>query len=301
MPCYGPMTAYFGQERHPKTGRRALVFDKRKSFSGVPIPIPCGKCYGCQLEWSRQWAMRCMHEKRMHVDSAFLTLTYRDKDLPARGSLVKRDLQLFMKRLRSHLNATGRLSRGLRFFACGEYGETTRRPHYHVLLFNACFPDMRFYSSGSSAGSDLFVSAELDGLWKKGDCKVGHVTFDSCAYVARYVTKKINGPAAPAHYYGRLKEFHVMSRRPGLGLDYYVRYAFEMYRHDAIVINGREVGIPRYYDTKFSAFDEQYVALLKRERRRRAALRVGDETNRRRVTIERFHILKSETFKRKAI
>lgn len=293
MPCYGPLTGYYGKERHPKTGRRSLVFDKRQSFSGVPIQIPCGQCIGCKLERSRQWAMRCMHEKRMHVDSAFLTMTYSPDRLPVGGTLVKRDLQLFMKRLRKERSA------GLRFFACGEYGETTFRPHYHVLLLNTCFPDMKFWKQAGD--NELFASAELNGLWTNGDCLIGEVTFDSCAYVARYCTKVITGPAAESHYAGREPEFTVMSRRPGIGFSYYQRYGAEAYRHDSVVVNGFEVGLPRYYDTKYELVDPARLEVLKRERLRRAKLHKADSTSARRKAIERFEYLKAETFRRKSV
>lgn len=293
MPCYGPLTGYYGLERHPKTGRRSLVFDKRKSFSGVPIVIPCGQCIGCKLERSRQWAMRCMHEKRMHVDSAFLTMTYDREHLPALGTLVKRDLQLFMKRLRKERPT------GLRFFACGEYGETTLRPHYHVLLFNTCFPDMKFWKAAGD--NDLFASAELNGLWTNGDCLIGNVTFDSCAYVARYCTKVITGPAAEAHYAGREPEFTVMSRRPGIGFSYYERHGAEAYRHDNVIVNGMPVGLPRYYDSKYELVDSVRLEELKRERRLRAKLHKADSTSARRKVIERFEYLKALTFQRKSV
>lgn len=293
MPCYGPLTAYYAKDRNP-SGLRSLVFDKRNSHSGVKVMVPCGQCIGCRLEWSRSWASRLMHEKRMHADSAFLTLTYSDKTLPEAGTLVKRDLQLFMKRLRKVR------PEGLRFFGCGEYGETTQRAHYHVLLLNSCFPDMKFYGNARS-GEPLYVSAELNGIWQKGECKVGQVTFESCAYVARYVTKKITGPPAEAHYAGRLPEFHVMSRRPGIGMDYFVAHGREMYQHDSIIVRGHECRVPRYYDTKWNIVDPQHLEMLKRVRRRRAKLHREDQTSARRKVIERFEYLKAETFKRNVV
>lgn len=257
MPCYGPLTAYYGKDVSPN-GKRPLVFDERKAHSGVPVRIPCGRCIGCKLERSRQWAVRCMHEKRMHSQSAFVTATY--EKLPEGGTLVKRDLQLFMKRLRKRRPA------GLRFFACGEYGETTQRPHYHVLLLNTSFPDQKVYKK-SAAGEQMYTSAELEEVWGNGLCVVAGVTFDSCAYVARYVTKKITGEQAAAHYGGRLPEFTVMSRRPGLGVSYLEKYGPEIYEHDSVVQGGREVAIPRFYDVKYAAVDSVRVEAVKKMRR----------------------------------
>lgn len=261
MPCYGPLTAY---RPRSDSGDTRLVFDKRKGETGIPIKIPCGKCIGCKLEHSRRWAVRCMHEKRMHTDSCFVTLTYSDANLPPGGTLVKRDLQLFMKRLRKQFPV------GVRFFACGEYGEKTNRPHYHLLLLNTDFADKRPVKSGSEY--TLFESKLLSMLWPMGHHALGSVTFDSCAYVARYVTKKITGPKAAAHYYGREPEFLVMSRRPGIGTAYLEKYKSEIFTHDNIIVNGVPQSVPRFYDNKYAALSDtcaSRLAVLKLARRRK--------------------------------
>lgn len=146
------------------------------------MKIPCGKCPGCKLEQSRQWAVRCLHEKRLHTESCFVTLTYDDAHLPPGNTLVKADLQNFLKRLR---HDTGP---GLRFFACGEYGSKTLRPHYHLLLLNSDFADKKLIKSGSAY--NLYGSARLSKLWPFGHHALGDVTFESAAYVARYCMKK---------------------------------------------------------------------------------------------------------------
>ena len=108
MPCYCPITAYYGKDVS-KTGKRRIVFSRDASFSGVTLKLPCGQCIGCRLEKSRQWAVRCMHEKQMHPFNEFVTLTYDDAHLPEGGALVKRHLQLFFKRLRK------KFGKGVRF------------------------------------------------------------------------------------------------------------------------------------------------------------------------------------------
>lgn len=274
MPCYGPLTAYY-----PKTasGDNRLVFDPRKSETGIPIKIPCGKCIGCKLEHSRQWAVRCMHEKRMHSASCFLTLTYDNKHLPKGNTLVKRDLQLFMKRLRKVFG------NGVRFFACGEYGEKTARPHYHVLLLNSDFMDKKPVSYRSE--HPYYTSSLLSKLWTAGSHIIGNVDFDSAAYVARYCTKKITGPKAVAHYAGRQPEFLVMSRRPGIGSGYLEKYRSELYTHDNCIVNGVESSLPRFYDTKYASLNdtcEARLAVLKIARRRKIS-RVDKGTTRLRI------------------
>jgi len=299
MPCYGPLTGYYSSEVG-SSGKRAIVFDKRRSHSGVPIKLPCGQCAGCRLERSRQWAMRLMHEKRAHADCSFVTLTYDNEHLPEGGTLIKRDLQLFMKRLRKERPV------GVRFFACGEYGDRNARPHYHAILFSCGFPDRRLFSR-NGRGEGYYVSEELRELWPQGHNVIGDVTWDSCAYVARYVLKKITGKPASEHYavvdgdgqvFDRLPEFTVMSRRPGIGTSYFEKYRDEVLAHDSVIINGREVRPPRFYDTKFQLTDEVEFARIKRKRRRMATLMKSDNTSARLRVKEVIQLQKLKNSKR---
>ena len=177
MPCYGPITAYYPKRA---SGDRRLVFKISDAETGIPIKIPCGKCVGCRLEQSRQWAVRCMHEKRLHKESCFVTLTY--EKMPPRNSLQLDDYQNFLKRLRHHVDGS------LRFFGCGEYGENTARPHYHLLLLNKDFADKKPLTSGNEY--NLYTSQVLSKLWPHGHHSLGDVSFQSAAYVARYCVKK---------------------------------------------------------------------------------------------------------------
>lgn len=213
--------------------------------------------------------MRCLHEKKLHRDNCFITLTYDNEHLPEGGTLVKRDLQLFMKRLRKEFGE------GIRFYACGEYGDVTSRPHYHAIIFNHDFRDRRLFSDANSK-APIFTSAVLDRIWQKGHCTVGDVTFDSCAYVARYVMKKITGDRAGDHYsrldpngriFSLLPEFTLMSRRPGIGFVWWEKFGLHAYSHDSVIINGREVTPPRYYDSKFEVVNPVQMAYLKARRR----------------------------------
>lgn len=264
MPCFGPLTAY---RPRSDSGDNRLVFKKSDSETGIGIKIPCGKCPGCKLEQSRQWAVRCMHEKRMHSESCFVTLTYDDDNMPAGGTLVKSDLQNFLKRLR---HDTGP---GLRFFGCGEYGSKTNRPHYHLLLLNSDFVDKKLVKSGSAY--NLYASARLSELWPMGHHALGDVTFESAAYVARYCMKKNNNGKTVTD--GRTPEYIVMSRRPGLGAGYFDRFQNELVSHDTIIVNGVPAALPRFYDGKLAGltgFSEQIglyskMELLKLKRRRK--------------------------------
>lgn len=295
MPCDGPLTAYYPAADSPD---KRLVFDKKKSNSGIPVKVGCGRCSGCRLEHSRQWAVRIMHEKRMHSEACFVTLTYDDKHLPAGHTLVLEDFQNFMKRYRDRVGSSKEYP--TRFFACGEYGERTARPHYHLLLLNRDVADRKFYKM--SGENRLYSSKFMDDVWSKGFTTIGDVTFDSAAYVARYCMKKITGDKAEGHYRGRLPEFITMSRRPGLGASYFERYKQELIDNDSVIVNGVEAALPRYYDTKIADIDlvsvrsGLYTAAerIKVLRRRRidVATRKAESTSRRRLVREMVRMAK---------
>lgn len=277
MACYAPLIGYYAEEL-TKNGKRGLTFSPRASFSGLPVKIACGQCIGCRLEKSRQWAVRCVHESKCHTVNSFVTLTYDDDHLPEGGTLVKRDLQLFMKRLRKSFS-----DERIRFYACGEYGERTNRPHYHLLLFNCWFGDSRLREK-SRAGMDYYSSSRLEEIWGGGQCMIGEVSFESAAYVARYVMKKITGPMAEWHYGGREPEFTLMSRRPGIGLPWLEKYGPEVYRNDSCISRGKEVRPPRYYDCKWREVDERRMdAVAKSRKAANIGLLREQELDRRRV------------------
>lgn len=239
MPCYHPLPGWYGRDRTEK-GLRPVVFTASQGYLDRPVEVPCGRCIGCRLERSRQWAIRCMHEAQMHKHNAFVTLTYDNDHLPAHASLQPSDFVLFMKRLRkAHGN-------GIRFFQCGEYGDENLRPHHHAILFNCHFHDQRLLPN---KGNPLFESTQLHDLWQNGRAIIGAVNFETAAYVARYSLKKITGPTAAEHYNGRTPEYATMSRRPGIGSSWLAKYKSDVYPNDTIIIRG---GIkcrpPRYYD-----------------------------------------------------
>lgn len=292
MPCFGPLTAYRSKEIGA-SGKRSLVFNPAASFSGVPISIPCGQCVGCRLERSRQWAVRCTHENMLHEESVFVTLTYDDDNLPFGGTLVKRDVSMFCKRLHNRLLRSRGV--GIRYYGCGEYGEKTNRPHYHLCVFGYAPPDKEVYVPARDGRAALYSSRALSELWPQGLTVLGDVTFDSAAYCARYIMKKVLGPDAWQMYQrfdcstGEIidmePEFTVMSRRPGIGLEWFNKYGKHAFQLDSVVINGREVRPPRYYDSKYELVDADHLELLKRKRRAKAIVlaRPDKSSARRRV------------------
>lgn len=261
MPCFSPLQAW-------KTCGGEILFADRGDCR--PLELPCGQCVGCRLERSRQWAMRCMHEAQLHEMNSFVTLTYNDENVST--SLDYRDFQLFMKRLRKMFGPT-------RFYMCGEYGETTFRPHFHALLFGLDFGDKTSWRK-SSGGFQLYRSATLERLWPYGNSEIGGVSFESAAYVARYCMKKVTGPAAVEHYKrvdirtGEIisvqPEFTRMSLKPGIGFNWIRLYRTDVYRGDGepyVVVNGMKSKPPRYYDQYVSDLDEYQEVQHRRYKR----------------------------------
>lgn len=240
MPCYYPIKGWFSKTKNP-SGKRSIVFNRSEAFVDMPVNVPCGQCIGCRLERSRDWAVRCVHEASLWKDNCFITLTFSDEFLNPEGTLVKSDFQKFMKRLRK------RFGSGIRFFHCGEYGDKLSRPHHHACLFNFNFPDRVLWREKN--GFKLYRSAILEELWPFGFCTVGDVTFESAAYVARYVVKKINGKEKKAHYGNLVPEYTTMSRKPGIAYDWFKRFKSDVYPDDFIVVrNNFKSKPPKYYD-----------------------------------------------------
>ena len=254
-----------------KGDRLKTQFSPFGSFTDTGFLVPCGQCIGCRLERSRQWALRCMHESTLHENNLFLTLTYNDENLPLYNSLNLRHTQLFLKKLRFKFGS------GIRFYLAGEYGEQTARPHYHAIMFNFSLPDLKFYAKGKD-DHRIFTSKTLDELWGHGECKVGSVTFQSAAYVARYITKKITGKKAAAHYGNRKPEFATMSRRPGIGAGWYEKYPHETYPSDLVVHEGVSIRPPKAYDKRLELENPKLYAAVRVARVQNAKQHADDQT-----------------------
>lgn len=279
MACYHPLQAYQLHALKPN-GKSAIVF-KNPIGTYKTIELPCGQCIGCRLERSRQWAIRCIHEASLHDQNCFITLTYNDDNLPSDKSVNVRDFQLFMKRLRKKIHPII-----VRFFHCGEYGEKNNRPHYHACLFGYDFPDRILFKKTNDV--PLFTSALLDSVWGLGFSTIGDVTFDSAAYVARYIMKKVNGDNAKAHYevfdengeiHNRRPEYTTMSRRPGIARDWFERYQSDIYPADIVVTRGRESRPPRYYDSLYEIHSPEGYKNIKIQREEKASLRDIEESS----------------------
>lgn len=303
MGCDFPIPAYRSQEINPATGRSRITFNpmEARNSQNFGVHIPCGRCIGCKMEKAKQWALRCDKEAQLHEQNCFLTLTFANQHLPVDYSVHPRHMQLFFKKLRKFI-----YPRKVRFYLGAEYGDENLRPHYHVILFNYDFNDKIFYER-TPRGDILYTSRNLSKLWPYGLATLGAVTFESAGYTARYSTKKITGPKA-SDYYLRVHplhgficrvrpEFSLMSRRPGIGQGWIKKYADEVYRSDSVIVRGREVKPPRFFDQQLSEEDQ---IKLSRQRKAKSIQRPPDErTNKRRAAKAEVRDARISTLKRK--
>lgn len=257
MPCYHPLTAYQCQQS------KLIAFNPTKYRDSRMLKLPCGQCIGCRDRRARDWAIRCMHEASLYSRNCFITLTYDDVHLPTSRSLVYEDFQKFMKRLRFSFKGHQALPDGtfpIRFYMCGEYGPKLGRPHFHALIFNFDFDDRKLWTVRNKI--PLYRSAVLEQLWPFGFSSVGNVTFQSAAYVARYINAKITGQMADDHYAVvdpdtgelvsfRVPEFNKMSLKPGIGAGWLDKFKSDVFPHDYIISSGSKLPVPRYYNKKF--------------------------------------------------
>lgn len=168
-----------------------------------------------------------------------------------------------------------------RFYMCGEYGDQFARPHFHACLFGIDFPDKQPLTQ-LATDSKIFRSTTLERLWQHGYTSVGAVTFQSAAYVARYVMKKITGDRATFHYtyiddqgeiHQRTPEYNQMSRRPGLGQAWLKKYKRDVYPADHVITNGHPSQPPRYYDNQLTETELKPI-----KAKRKANINYKDQT-----------------------
>lgn len=209
-------------------------------FENERISVPCGRCFACQINKARDWSVRIMQENSCHKDSVFVTLTYDEEHLPRvgpfQGTLVKKDLQGFFKRLRKN---TGKK---LRYFACGEYGENYARPHYHCIIF----------------GLSRLSADDIKASWPFGFVHVGSVSFGSAQYVSRYTTKLLTKDKEKFYSDNNLqKEFALMSRRPGIGVPFLDKYGDFGKAHKFFWQDSFKVPLPRLYRAHLFQTEEE--------------------------------------------
>jgi len=264
VPCAQPLRAY-----KAATGR--LVFFKRTEWQYHQEPytglsIPCGYCILCREEQARQTAVRIHHEAQQWDENSFITLTYDDTHLPLHGSLNYPDLVKFWKRLRKQIGQ-------LRYYAVGEYGDKSLRPHYHACLFGHAFTGDRIIVRHTP--HLLWESPQLTALWGLGRVTIGTLNFQTARYTASYVTKKLRSKQR----YVRTDETTgelipvtqpraFMSRN--IGKDWWITWGHQLKDHDQVIINGKPQKPPKAYDRWLGEVDETAVQKIKARREQKA-------------------------------
>lgn len=272
MPCYKPLKGF-----HKLGG--GLTFTPENSNT-IPLQVPCGQCIGCRLDRQADWALRLCHEMKCHERSSFVTLTYNPESLPTGSTLVKRHVQLFIKKLRKHLTV-----KKIRFFACGEYGENFNRPHYHIIIFG-WEPDKGKIHT-RNANYTIYTSDVLAKLWPYGYHTWSPASPENCSYVSHYTVKKITGEKSVDHYtritqdgemISIIPEFALMSTRPGIGHDHYRKFSDDFRNSDFSIHLGKKKPVPRYYDKLQERDDAERLAQIKDSRKLRAKKHKANNT-----------------------
>jgi hypothetical protein len=238
MACYRPVPA-----RRADDG----PWELNPPMGSADAEIPCGKCLGCRADKSFGWTVRATHEASLHDENRFVTLTYDDEHLPT--ELEPHVLQKFLKKLRRskdkhNVHILGKRRTSIRYLACGEYGEQTLRPHYHICLFNCGFADEEQYG-----GTDLSTSPTLDKLWGLGSAKIAQFSPATAGYVASYLTKTGQKTYADADGVALQPPFLRSSSKPAIGKAWLDKYANDL-QHGYVVHEGKKATVPRYYQKK---------------------------------------------------
>lgn len=291
MVCYHPLQAIYPFDVDSE-GKRRLIFSPsiaddlmlscddspvvrdisdKSIIKGFKINIPCGKCIGCKLDYSRDYAVRSYHELHMLRElygvqkASFLTLTFSDDALLYRDkgrSLDKLAFRQWIKRFRQQVYRYYGID-NIKIMACGEYGKKFMRPHYHMIIYGFDFPDKyRFMMRNNNI---YYRSPFVESLWKSpgfdgqyGWCVIGEATLESSAYVARYITGKFDGSFAIDKYKDKEKEFLLTPRKEGLGLSYLKKYYKDIFNHGCIRYSDKFAPIPRYYKNRLKDLDFEF-------------------------------------------
>nr|WAE43418.1 MAG: replication initiator protein [Microviridae sp.] len=217
------------------------------------MQVPCGKCIPCLARRSSEWSLRLLHELPYWDAASFVTWTYADDFLPVALSVVKDHLQLCIKRLRKLYPP-----KGLRYYACGEYGTISARPHYHAIIFGLSVKDHCVLHQ--SDNKLLVQGGPLYDTWSYGRIGIGTVTSDSCKYVAKYIDKAFFGDKAAEIYdaTGRERPFQLCSQ--GLGYRFARDNIDQLRDMQYTTYKGIPTTIPRYYSKRFDiVFDKEVI------------------------------------------
>lgn len=208
------------------------IWVKQKDGRSKLMAVPCGQCMACRVQRTEEWAIRIMLESDYHEYNSFVTLTYDNDHILADQSLHKKELQDYVKRLRSYLPVDLRI----KYYGCGEYGDEFGRPHYHIIIFGLASKDPAI----KKAWSNGFVTSET-------------LTFNRARYVAGYVQKKLTGKRA-SEYGKKVAPFSLMSK--GLAKEWMQDNEKYIEQNLGLTIKGVKHAIPRYFKKNLDVAEE---------------------------------------------
>nr|WAE43820.1 MAG: replication initiator protein [Microviridae sp.] len=287
MACYHPLKGFRSKLGKNENGSWSIAFDTKNGLEDMPVTVPCGQCIGCRLERSRQWAVRIMHESKKSTESYFLTLTYNDENL-GNNELNKQDIILFIKSYRQNLVEKSKKlnlkqSTKFRYYQCGEYGEKRGRRHHHMAIWKTEVDFSNFSRAGARGRAiappliqdkvispyyqpnihkyALYTSQELEALWGKGSITIADLTFESAAYIARYIAKNHKETFKKEE-----PQYATMSRKPGIGYNHWEKYKNNIRAIDGVITRGMVTKTPRYYDKLFEKHDPEELKTRKEKR-----------------------------------
>lgn len=249
--------------------------------------IPCKKCWACQLNYSAEWATRIMLEAKEHPNNYFITLTYDDLHLPIaekieteteiyendgtwNGTLYDHDMKKFLNSLRQYFHR--KKHDGIKYFYAGEYGSTTGRPHFHIILLNCPLDPKQFYDPHIDDNFKAhWKSNEIEKFWKEGIIDICECEWSCAAYVARYCTKKISYKTDKTEYYkqGKMPEYVRMSK--GIGFNYLKKNIDQIYEQDGIIMKTVQGNVgsnkpPKAFDRKLEEWNPELMEMIKKSR-----------------------------------
>lgn len=275
----------------PETGKHRIKFlghpdlsfaAAKEKYGEHLLQIPCGKCPSCVSLYRRVWSTRCMLESLYHFENCFLTLTFDPVHLPSDVNGVRREVQLFLKRIRKKYPLID-----VRYFGCIERGGETKRLHAHLVLFGLSFEADSWLVGVNELKQQVKTSKELLELWKNGFANFGSVTRESCSYVAGYSMKKKLDLVEDNQL------ALMMSTRPAIGKRFYDEKKQLLYLSDRIYsLDLHGVPVPRYFD-KLAQEDDLVRDLYeccKKDRIEKSKALFASSVNRASLPVEEFNI-----------
>lgn len=268
MACTAPKKAW-----RPLRGGALQFREPERPWNYEPLTIGCRTCITCRAEEARQWTIRLLHEAQQHDKSCMITLTYDQAHEPANRSLRYQDLQKFWKRLR-------KANYKFKYFAVGEYGDKSQRPHYHACVYGEAFDQGRILTREEPLH---WTHPELQFIWGMGQVDVTALTPASAAYVCSYVMKKLREKQQYVEIDEATGELVPLEQPKRLMSDNLARTWFDMYfqriaDRDNVVVNQKEQKPPRAYD-RWLQETQPTAAAANKDKRKKHLQAVQEKTS----------------------